>query len=432
MMRLLHTSDWHLGQTLHGHERSAEHQAFLDWLLDTLESENVDVLLIAGDVFDTANPSSAAQRQWYGFLAAAHRRIPGLSVVVIAGNHDSPGRLEAPHPFYALCQVNVVGQTVRDAQGEIDLSQLVLPLRDRQGETRAWALAVPFLRPGDVPRAQAAPASAETAEARADAQGETPGAAFQDAIVDLYRRVQAYAETRRAPQQALVALGHCHMRDGQVSEDSERRLVGGAEALPAAMFDDAVAYAALGHLHFPQAVGARAHIRYSGSPLPLSFNEMHYPHQVVCVDLDGAQAGAIRPLRVPRQVELLSVPARPLPPDEALAALAAMTLPPLDPADIASWPYLQVQVRLDAPEPGLRARIDAALAGRPVRLCRIRTEYGGAARDAAHVSLDALDALDPAQVFARVYRRRYGTEAPPDYAQAFAEIVDETLREDPA
>ena len=112
-MRLLHTADWHLGQTFYQFERSYEHQCFLDWLLETLVSEAIDALLIAGDIFDNTNPSAAAQRQLYRFLAAAKRRLPKLAIVIIAGNHDSGGRLEAPTPLLEGFDITVIGHTDR-------------------------------------------------------------------------------------------------------------------------------------------------------------------------------------------------------------------------------------------------------------------------------------------------------------------------------
>lgn len=124
-MRILHTSDWHLGQTLHQFDRSHEHARFFSWLLDTLQVQEVDVLLIAGDVFDNNNPSAAAQTQLYHFLTEARRRIPHLNIVMTAGNHDSPGRLEAPAPFLSLIDACVVGQINRTGDG-IDLNRLVV------------------------------------------------------------------------------------------------------------------------------------------------------------------------------------------------------------------------------------------------------------------------------------------------------------------
>src|SRR5687767_10085975 len=117
-MRLLHTSDWHLGQNLHNYDRAYEHQCFLDWLVDTLADERIDALLIAGDVFDNANPAASAYRQLYRFLQRARARVPHLQVVVIAGNHDSPGRLEAPTPLLEAHGTVVIGNVVRRHDGE--------------------------------------------------------------------------------------------------------------------------------------------------------------------------------------------------------------------------------------------------------------------------------------------------------------------------
>ncbi len=237
-MRLLHTSDWHLGQTLHEFERDYEHQCFLDWLLDTLETEQVEALLIAGDIFDNANPSAAAQKQFYGFLTAAKRRVPHLNIVIIAGNHDSSGRLEAPGSLFAAFGATVVGHTRQ--HGEINLDRLVTPLKNRAGDIAAWVLAIPFLRPGDVPLV------------------ETEGDRYLKGVELLYRQTLDQALSRREPGQAIIALGHCHMSGGRTSEDSERRLViGGAEALPVEIFDPIIAYAALGHLHRAQKVGGQ-------------------------------------------------------------------------------------------------------------------------------------------------------------------------------
>lgn len=413
-MRLLHTSDWHLGQTLHNHDRTYEHGCFLDWLADTLEQERIDVLLIAGDIFDTANPSSSAQRQLYRFLQQARSRLPQLQVVVIAGNHDSPGRLEAPTPLLEAHGTIVVGNVLRRRDGEIDLERLLVPLRDRDGNTAAWCLAVPFLRPGDLPRLRAADGE------QADAPGLDP---YLHGTALLYRQAHALARERAAPGQAIVAMGHCHMAKSQASEDSERRIViGGSEALPVSMFDASIAYAALGHLHLAQRVGGLDHVRYCGSPLPLSFSEVGYQHQVLRIDLEDGKVGAIVPLFVPRPVQLLRVPATPAPLEEALAALDALALDPDLPQ--AAWPYLEVRVLLDGPEPGLRSRIEAALEGKPVRLAKIeptRKPVPGFEEPEA-LSLDQLAQLQPDDIFRRLWRQKYGDEAPPEQLDAFAEL----------
>ena len=402
-MRLLHTSDWHLGQTLHQFDRSHEHDRFLAWLVETLVAERVDALLIAGDIFDSSNPPASAQARFYQFLSEARHRVPGIDIVIAAGNHDSPGRLEAPAPLLALFGATVVGAVAGCAA--TDLERLVVPLHGRDGEVSAWCIAMPFLRPGDVPRID--------------------GAAhpYPAGIEALYRAAFEVAQARRQRGQAIVALGHCHLTGGQLSEESERSIaIGGAEMLSASTFDPEIAYVALGHLHFAQCVGNDATRRYSGSPLPLSFSEIDYPHQVVVVDLDGPAVGEIRALRVPRSVELLRIPDRPAPIEQVLAELGALALPDRAPEE---WPYLQLRVRLTQPEPGLRAQVDAAIEQLPLRLARIETTYAGASvNDVPTLSIDDLAALSPADFFARLYRHRFGAAAPDELMAAFAELLN--------
>ncbi|RFP18646.1 MULTISPECIES: exonuclease SbcCD subunit D C-terminal domain-containing protein [unclassified Duganella] len=406
-MRLLHTSDWHLGQSLHNFERTYEHQHFLDWLLDTVAAEQADALLIAGDIFDNANPSAASQKQLYRFLQQARERVPHLNLVVIAGNHDSPGRLEAPGPLLEAHGTRVVGSVQRKADGEIDLEQLVLPLTGRGGAVEAWCLAVPFLRPGDVPRV-------------ATEEGADP---YLAGIALLYKQALELALSKRQPGQAILAMGHCHMVDGQMSNDSERRIViGGTEMLPAGIFDPAIVYAALGHLHLAQSVGKQQHIRYCGSPIPLSFAEVGYQHQILRIDIDGGEVREIAPLMVPRAVQLLRVPAKPAPLAQVLEELAALAT--LD-AEPEQQPFLEVRVRLDAPEPGLRARIEAALDGKPVRLAKIETSSAARSTsiDDEVMTLDQLEQLKPDDIFRQLYRQRFDNDAPTDQLSAFAELM---------
>ncbi|MFA6970506.1 MAG: exonuclease SbcCD subunit D C-terminal domain-containing protein [Gallionella sp.] len=407
-MRFLHTSDWHLGQTLHSFERSYEHQCFLDWLLATIVSEQPAGLLISGDIFDNANPSAASQKQFYRFLQQAKLRAPLLNIIIIAGNHDSAGRLEAAGPLLEEFDITVVGHIRRTADGEIDLEPLVVPMHDRKGGIAAWCLAIPFLRPGDVPRV------------------ETTGDAYMEGIARLYQQAFELARSRRQPGQAIVALGHCHMVGGEVSVESERRIViGGTEALSASMFDPAIAYVALGHLHKAQRVGGQAHLRYCGSPLPMSFAEIDYKHQILRVDLSGESVECVTEIAVPRTVDLLRIPRQAAPVEEVLAQLAALDLPAS--TDVHSHPYLEVRVRLDMPEPGLRARIEAALENKPVRLARIETSVAEkTAGVLTPMSLDDLNRLQPEDIFKRLFQSRFGGEAPAAQLAAFAELLHES------
>lgn len=411
-LRLLHTADWHLGHTLHGVERGPEHAIFLAWLLETLARERVDVLLVAGDVFDGANPPTSALEQWYRFLADAWRTIPRLQIVVVAGNHDSPARLEVADPLLrALGRLHVVG-AVRREGGAPDLDPLVIPLEDATGATAAWIAAVPFLRLADL-----GPGAAEDPVA---------------AVRTLYAAAVERARARRRPGQALLATGHLYAVGGTVSDLSERKLVIGKEAaIPADVFPDDLAYVALGHLHLAQPVGGREAVRYAGSVLPLSFDERAYAHGVVLVELEGDALSACRTLPAPRPVALTSVPAgrEPAPLDEVLAAIAA--LPARGDGPDEARPLLEVKVRLDRPEPSLRARLEAATDGKEARLVRITTALTGTGRALADVETRALADLDPEEVLRRKWEREHQAPLPDDLLALFHELLDQVRREAP-
>lgn len=388
-MRLIHTSDWHLGQTLHGQDRDHEHAQFLDWLLDQLVARQADALLIAGDVFDTVNPPLKAQERLYDFIVRAHEKRPQLDIVMIAGNHDSGGRIELPAPLMKRLNAHAVGRIGWIADGQLDHDRLLLPLHDASGKVAAWCLALPFLRPAEV-------------------TGGEAGDDYLAGIRQVHERLIAAAEAVRQPGQALVAMSHAHMAGGAVSEDSERNIViGNAEALPASLFPESIAYAALGHLHKPQQVAGQSRIRYSGSPLPLSFAEVNYPHQVLLVEFEGEQLKGVESLPVPRTVEMIRIGRAPL--AEVIAALEA--LPPTGLFD-DNLPWLEVRVLLDEPLPDLRPRIEAALAGKAARLVRIASEYAGRRGESESEVLLGLDQIAPQELFARAWEEQFGN--PPD------------------
>lgn len=398
---MLHTSDWHLGHMLLDLPREREHQAFLAWLLDVLVVEAIDALVITGDVFDGGNPPANAQAAWFGFLAEAHRRRPTMTTVVIAGNHDSPARLAAPSPLLASVRVHVVGALPRDGNGAVDAARVVVPLPRADGSIAAWAVAVPFLRPGDL----------------AEDSGEAVRAVYAAAI--------GHARERRQLGQAIIAMGHMHVSGGEPSWMSERRvLVGGVEAIDAGGFGDDLAYVALGHLHKAQRVGAE-HVRYAGSPIPLAMGEADYKHSVVVLDLDGERATEIRTVPVPRAVQLVRVPRVAAPLDEVLAALAA--LPEAGPgADRELAPYIEVRVRLEKPEPHLRAQVERAMRGKHARLVKISPELTGDRRALGDAPPpEALSELDPREVLRRRWRRDHADDVPAAVMAAFEQLLAE-------
>lgn len=407
MLRLLHTADWHLGHQLHGVDRAHEHRCFLDWLLDVLEAQRVDALLIAGDIFDSANPPVVAQAMFYEFLANARRRCPRLDMVIIAGNHDSPARLEAPEPLFRGINARVVGLLPR-AGRDFEPERLLVPLHDAQGEVAGLCAAVPFLRPADLPVVS-------------DDEELDP---MVEGVRQIYAQAAAAARAQLQPHQALVLTGHCYLARASLSALSERKVLrGNQHALPADIFPEDCAYAALGHLHLAQWLG-RESIRYSGSPLPLALDERVYRHQVVLADLQGPRCVAIRTLPVPRVVPIHRLPAAaPAPLDEVLAQLKALDLPPVA---TECRPLLDVQVLLEQPEPTLRRQVETLLAQRPARLARIQVHYTGSGEALADsIPTEQLATLDPETVFRRRYAQDYRDEPDRALLDAFHSLLEE-------
>ena len=424
MLTLIHTADWHLGQSFHGQERHAEHRAFLAWLLDTLEERQADALLVAGDIFDVVNPSLRAQELLYDVIVSAHERLPRLDIVLIAGNHDSGNRIELPAPLMRRLRTHALGRVSWLDDGRLDAQRLLVPLTDAEGETRAWCLALPFLRPAEVTGA---------AQASHDAEGEPGDIPVNDAprndyvagITRVHRQLIEAARERREPGQALVAMSHAHLHGAAVSEASERPIViGGEESISAALFPPEIAYVALGHLHRAQHVG-EPRIRYSGSPLPLDFSEVGYPHQVVAVTLDGEALTDTQAIPVPRPVAMHRIGPGPL--DRVLAELEALEEDPALEREL--WPWLEVRVELEAPIPDLRARVEAALEGKALRLLRLERRLPTVEGDAATDRVD-LASLGPRRLFERTWESRWG-EAPSEAVLAdFDRLRQEVLDAD--
>lgn len=412
-MKLIHTADWHLGQTFHGQERHAEQRAFLDWLLATLEARRPDALLIAGDIFDVVNPSLRAQEMLYDFIVEAHQRLPQLTIVMIAGNHDSGNRIELPAPLMQRLNTHALGRVSWLDDGWLDAERLLVPLTDADGEVRAWCLALPFLRPAEV-TGGTAPSGDETDDASRNT--------YVTGITRVHQQLIDAARERRAPGQALIAMSHAHLHGAAVSEASERPIViGGEESIPASLFPDDIAYVALGHLHRAQQVGEER-IRYSGSPLPLDFSEVAYPHQVVEVTLDGEALRDVESLPVPRPVAMHRLGPATL--DDVLAELDALEDTPDLPRE--RWPWLEVRIELEAPMPDLRARVDAALDGKTLRLLRLERRLPRVAAEDAPARID-LAALGPRKLFERTWQARWGEPPADDVLADFDRLRQDVL-----
>lgn len=273
--RILHTADWHLGKSLNEQSREDEQALFLGWLLKQVVEHKVDVVLVAGDVFDTANPPKSAEQLYYNFVADLNLQT-SASLVLVAGNHDSASQLEAPKRILKALRTHVVGAMAEHPADRI----LCLP--SDQDPKVAIAM-MPFLRERDIRLAR-------LGESNAEVQAQV-----RDGIVAAYRET-ADAVKKAGLKCPVIATGHLTVA-GAASSDSERDIhIGGLGAVDASVFPPEFAYVALGHLHRPQATDKQGRVRYSGSPIPLSFSEVTDKKEVRILDVDG---GAIKDFGLP-------------------------------------------------------------------------------------------------------------------------------------
>jgi exonuclease SbcD len=280
-MRILHTSDWHLGQFFINKSRLLEHQKFISWLLDQVLEQDVDAVIIAGDIFDTGSPPSYA-RELYNQVVIGMSKL-GRQLIILAGNHDSVSTLNESKNILAQLNTQVIA-----AAGD-SLEDQVLELSNKEGEVAAILCAIPYLRPKDIMKS------------RAGESGEQKKQALGQAIGDHYQALFAMAEKRReaiGKPLPIIATGHLTAMGVTASESVRDIYIGSLEAFPASAFP-AADYIALGHIHRPQIVAKSDHIRYCGSPIPLSFDELGSQKQVLIVDFEEGALTSVKPLYVP-------------------------------------------------------------------------------------------------------------------------------------
>ena len=355
-VHFFHTSDWHLGQFFYNHSRQYEHEQFLTWLLEQIKQKQPNALLIAGDIFDVINPASAAQKQLYQFLADAHALAPHMQTLMIAGNHDSGYRIEQVEPLLEKYNAKTVGVIRWNEDKSLDIEHLLQPIYDVDQNIVAWCLSLPFLR------------SAEITGFNEHTNNS------QNAISYLHQQLISEAKKRKTDDQALILMSHAHMQGGETSDSERPIIIGNEEALSTALFDEVIDYVALGHLHKPQKV-QHAHIRYSGSPIPLSFSEINYKHQVVEVTIDPSKPAEYQlqfeALHIPRSIQLHRIRGEL---NEVFTQLQALASGKID--NIDQREYIDIEYHTDTPpRPNLRQQFEDVLPKERYRLVKISRQY---------------------------------------------------------
>ncbi|WP_372832735.1 exonuclease subunit SbcD [Pontibacterium sp.] len=280
-MRILHTSDWHLGQHFITKSRAAEHLAFINWLLNRICEQQIDAVIVAGDIFDTGAPPSYAREIYNRFVVEMNKL--GCQLVILGGNHDSVSTLNESRELLAYLNTRVVARVEADAEDQI------IVLNDRHGKPGAILCAIPYIRPRDVVTSQA------------DESGIEKQQALGEAIKNHYASLYALAEKKRTELSAdlpIIATGHLTAMGVKSSESVRDIYIGSLEAVPSSAFPPAD-YIALGHIHRPQIVAQSEHIRYCGSPIPLSFDELGTQKEVLMAEFSDGALSQITPISVP-------------------------------------------------------------------------------------------------------------------------------------
>ena len=396
-VHFFHTSDWHLGQFFYNHSRQYEHEQFLTWLLEQIKQKQPNALLIAGDIFDVINPASAAQKQLYQFLADAHALAPHMQTLMIAGNHDSGYRIEQVEPLLEKYNAKTVGVIRWNEDKSLDIEHLLQPIYDVDQNIVAWCLSLPFLR------------SAEITGFNEHTSNS------QNAISYLHQQLISEAKKRKTNDQALILMSHAHMQGGETSDSERPIIIGNEEALSTALFDEVIDYVALGHLHKPQKV-QHAHIRYSGSPIPLSFSEINYKHQVVEVTIDPSKPAEYQlqfeALHIPRSIQLHRIRGEL---NEVFTQLQALASGKID--NIDQREYIDIEYHTDTPpRPNLRQQFEDVLPKERYRLVKISRQYKNNDQQ-NHATKIQLEPPTPEKLFEQIWQNK-------GYAQDAAVLKD--------
>ena len=383
-MKIIHTADWHIGQRLHERSRLDEHEQFLDWLLETIQRRKVDLLLVSGDIFDTSLPSAEATNLYYRFLYRLYDETDAYAVIT-AGNHDSPRHLEAPQEFLKMGRIYVVGLSVEAAE-------CVFPFPP--DDPRVMVAAVPYLSESDLRHL-----SYEAEAEKNERYREWLKAFYADCVSCMPAELPK------------VLMGHLFVQGGKVT-DSERNIqIGGATAIHASDFPDGVNYVALGHLHRPQAIkGAAYPIRYSGSPIPLRFNESNYRKAVYLLELsDDGMLALDETIEIPVFKELCTVEG-----NEGAILWEAGT---------GMWDgrYIQVKLKLKEPAVGIGDKIRQVFSERGGEVLSVEVELP----EAGSVPLIPVEDMKrPEEIFEQFHKANFDGEPPDEtLAQTFSELM---------
>lgn len=407
-MKLLHTADWHLGDSFHGYDRDSEHRHFLNWLSEVIDTEQPDALLVAGDIYDNANPSAQAEEMLFNFMASVKSRHNNLRIILTAGNHDSGRRLQAPARLLRDVGVEVIGVVPTDADGNQLPDKMIIPVSATDDpEDRALVLAVPYLRISDY---------------------DSKSGSATEGVRQFFSMLVKRARKSYGKDIPIVIMAHFYAVGSEIAalEHSERLVVGGEDCIDITGLDNDVAYVALGHIHKPQQVGGNDRMMfYAGSPLPMSFSEKGYPRGINKITL-GAGGVVVDRIDYSPLREIKSLPS------SGAASLTDImqqinALPKASREDADRWPYLEVRLKESEPSPTAPTEILSALQEKAVRLCRlvrVIPEDSTPTKQRKMKSLEQLRNISPLDIAHDAYLQATGQEMSDELAARFKQAAD--------
>lgn len=410
-MKLIHTSDWHIGQTLHQYYRDDEHKYFFNQLKNIILEEEPDVLIVSGDIFHSATPTVVSHKLYYHTLVELSRLHDDLQIIVVAGNHDSPSRLEAPRELWEAFNVTVIGgldfyKEFNESELSYDASKILIPVK-RNDEIVGWVLAVPFINAGNYPPLK---------------ENDT----YSNRVLSFYFNLNNNLKqsVQFNENHSVVATGHFMMSG--VNSNFYNKMIGGLESVAKEdiLSLKEIDYWALGHVHHPQFVGEN--MRYSGSPFALTFNEI-YPHSVTVVDIDNHNVD-IKIREIEPLIPVLDFPSKPNSYDDALSVEEV-----LDNIEkvLDNECYVRLHVKSDlALSDVTNAKIMDVFEERKAKYCGVQVYLPENKSDNSENlirTIDEFKAISPFELGCSVYKKKNNEDMPEEMKIMFKKVCDEIM-----
>lgn len=395
-MKILHTSDWHLGHTLYNYDRSLEQKTFLRQLADIVAQEKPDVMVVSGDIYHYSTPSAGTQKMYTEGLLEVHRACPDMAIVVTAGNHDSSSKLEIDSSLWQHFGVNVIGNIERTRE-EVNLEKHIVEVKDAAGNRKGYIVAIPHVYPQNFPLL-------DTETPREQRQS-----CFFQALLD---------ETEKLNTEGLPVVLMAHLSVEGSDRTGHDENIGGIETVKLADLGQGYDYLALGHIHCPQYVkGSNRRARYCGTPLPVNFDEV-YPHSVSVIELNGHDEPRITTVEIDNPVPLVTLPPEPLPFEEALRALSEY------PDDKQA--YIRLNVLIDRYlAPDCNEQTVNAVRHKACKYCYIKSNREKLTADdgSRYLSIQEIQEISPIDIAKLYYRETEGEEMDEELCGLMGEVL---------